>query len=129
MNAKIPPPEQVVSDLCVKIQALKRRIKNDTEEMDRYKEEVRGVMIDNEMNYLTNEIFESVKLVIPKSFDIAMLKMYHKDLAKMFIKEEIKTTTIDVISKDAKKIIKEKHPEAWEDITAEGTPRLNIKER
>lgn len=129
MSKPLFNPEETIIELCVRIEAFKATIKEQTDDMNNLKEEVRGLMIENDLKPISNELFKKIMVSIPKSFDIVRLKMYHKDLAKEFIKEEIKTTTIDVITKEAKAYIKKNYPKVWEDINAEGTPHLTIKWR
>ena len=129
MSKPIFKPEETVSDLCVRIEAFKATIEEQTEAMNNLKEEVRGIMIENDLLNISNELFEKIMVSIPLSFDVVALKMDYPEIAKKVVKEEVKTTYKDVVSKEGKAYIKEHHPGVWKAINAEGTPRLTIKWR
>lgn len=120
--------DQTIFDMSGMVDDYKLEIKETTEAMNALKEEIRGLMVVNMLKYLKNEVIE-VKMSIPHSFDIGMLKYAHPDIASKFVKEVTTTKTItkDEISKEDKNILKEKYPEIWIEVNPEGTPRLTIK--
>lgn len=120
------PIDQVILDMSKLIDVRREKIKDLTEQMNALKEEVRGLMIENEMKYAANELIE-VKMSIPHSLDLGMLKYAHPELAAKFIKEKVVTKVSDEISKADRKLLQEKYPKVWKEINPEGTPRLTIK--
>ncbi len=120
--------EKTILDMSEMVNNYKLEIKETTEAMNALKEEIRGLMVVNILKHVKNEVIE-VKMSIPHSFDVGMLKYAHPELAAKFVKTVTTTTTVttDEISKEDKKILKEEYPEVWKEINPEGTPRLTIK--
>ncbi len=108
---------------CNEIKAEKEALDN---EYKRLKEEIIGLMGELGMRQLRSENFE-VKYTTPHSFDIGRFKYSYPKLAESFITTETITTTKDKIDDSSKELLKEKHPDAWDECYIELIPRLTIK--
>jgi len=108
---------------CNEIKAEKEALDN---EYKRLKEEIIGLMGELGTKYLRSENFE-VKYATPHSFDIGNFKYSYPELAKKFVTTETITKTVDKIDNQSKELLKEKHPEVWDECYIELTPRLTIK--
>jgi alkylhydroperoxidase/carboxymuconolactone decarboxylase family protein YurZ len=96
------------------------------EEYKRLREKIVGLMGELGTKYLRNDNFE-VKYTTPHSFDLGNFKYSYPEIAERFIITETITTTKDKIDDQAKELLKEKHPDIWDECYVELTPRLTIK--
>ena len=87
---------QSIFDFAKQLLELKSQIKDLQEKEKTLKEEMRGIFIENNMNYFKNEEIE-VKLARPYSFDIGYLKMKYPEIAKAFVKTKEITKKEDVV--------------------------------
>ena len=102
-------------------------VKHETEQVKNLKEEIRGIMIENNApNFENKEIGLTLKLTRPKSFDFGLFKLDYPELKKIYFTEETITTTVIKDVYDKKKI-KAGHPKEYESCEVELTPRLTVK--
>lgn len=100
-------------------------VKLENVQIKRLKQEIRGVMVLNDLKEFENPDVELyIKCTRSFSFDIGMFKMEMPGFSASFITQETITTTKDVLDK---KRLKEKYPTDYEKYLCENTPRLTVK--
>ena len=100
-------------------------VKSEGEQIESLKEEIRGIMIENDLkNFENREMGLRLKITRPKSFDFGLFKLEYPKLRERYFTEETITTIKDVYDK---KKIKAGHPKEYEACEVELTPRLTVK--
>jgi len=102
-------------------------VKLENEQIKNLKEEIRGIMIENNApNFENKELGLTIKIVRSFSFDFGLFKMDYPELTKIYFKEETITTTAIKDVYDKKKI-KAGNPKEYKECEVENTPRLSVK--
>ena len=116
--------EKELKDLIIRCRSMKKEVGRQTSILKEMKEELRTFLIDSGIKkYDGVEIRRSFS-----SFDIELLRLEKPNLFERYCtREERKIITMEnLISKKMIKLLKEEHPELWNDTDyrKEGTARL-----
>ena len=125
MEEQIQQKINDVLNLALLIEEKKDLVKEQTEQLNKLKEEVRGVMKELGEKKLEDELVE-VEMRISNSFDIGQLGVSYPELYKQYTSIETVTTEKVILNK---KDLKKFYPDEYHNCEVENTPRLYIKRR
>jgi len=116
-----------LTNLGLLLREKMKLVKHESDQVNKLKEEIRGIMIEAELkNFYNQENNLTLKISRSFSFDFGMFKLEYPDLTKIYFKEETITTTVVKDVYDKKKI-KAGNPKEYKACEIENTPRLSVK--